>query len=224
MTVTVSAPTTGSSLPPIDVSGTLTANTTWSPNDASAYIIDDSLDVPSGITLTIEPGTVVKGNGSISVEGTLDAVGTTTSPITFTSVNDNSVGGTTGSGSPADGDWAGISVDGGSIDLERSRVDYAITGVGVTNASSSVTIVSNAFASILDDAVYIEKTPSPTVEDNRTTDVGAGPFSDQNAAFEISYSSIDPGLLSGNSASGGYPFFVLGIDQVAVSATMLWVP
>ena len=50
---------------------------------------------------------------AFTVEGTLDAVGTTASPIVFTSVNDNTVGGTTGSGNPAAGNWEGIEVRSG---------------------------------------------------------------------------------------------------------------
>ena len=34
--------------------------------------------------------------------------GTSAKPITFTSINDNSVGGTTGTGSPSADDWYGI--------------------------------------------------------------------------------------------------------------------
>src|SRR5579863_5278886 len=45
--------------PAMDVTGTLTSDTTWSPAGASAYIIQGDLDVPAGITLTIEPGTVI---------------------------------------------------------------------------------------------------------------------------------------------------------------------
>ncbi len=110
---------------------------------------DYNLDVPSGVTLTLDPGTVVKAfgetnglNNNLSVEGTLDAVGSSMSPITFTSTNDNSVGGTTGSGSPAAGDWAGITVSGtGSIDMEHDRMDYA--GSAISTVSDSEVVVEN---------------------------------------------------------------------------------
>ena len=118
----------------VDVSGTLSANTTWSPQLASAYVISNaSLDVPAGITLTIAPGTVVKSigiydssePGVLSVQGTLDATGTSSDPVTFTSINDNTVGGDTGSGSPKAGDSTG------------SRSTTAVRSVSGTPPSSS---------------------------------------------------------------------------------------
>ena len=121
---------------PLDVSGPISVNTTWSPKKASAYVIEGSVSVPSGVTLTIAPGTVVKSLGSgnacsqdqanLCVAGTLDAVGTSSEPVIFTSENDNSVGGDTGSGSPAAGDWAGITIAShpASIDLENAVIEY----------------------------------------------------------------------------------------------------
>lgn len=47
-------------------------------------------------------------DNSISVLGSLDAVGTGAAPVVFTSLNDNSVGAAFGSGNPKPGDWQGI--------------------------------------------------------------------------------------------------------------------
>ena len=77
------------------VTGTLTENTTWYSD--SIYTLRGRVVVPSGVTLTIQPGVVVKGeagNGSmasallIARGGKIDAVGTPNAPIIFTSAAD----------------------------------------------------------------------------------------------------------------------------------------
>ena len=73
-------------------SSTMSPGLTW---------LVDGFWVPASVTLTIAPGTVVKAqgggacqyDGTVCVNGTLDAVGTSSDPITFTSINDNSIGG-----------------------------------------------------------------------------------------------------------------------------------
>ena len=66
-------------------SGTITASTTWSGN----FVIDNSVTVPTGHTLTILPGTNLffKNGSSLIVEGGLDARGTSTKYITFNKDN-----------------------------------------------------------------------------------------------------------------------------------------
>lgn len=144
-TATVAVPPPG----PVHECGTITADTTWSPQRASVYILDCTVDVPAGVTLTLAPGTIVKAFGSgscgqgvvncsLSVEGSLQALGIAGSPVTFTSWKDTSIGGDTdpggsGDGSPQPGDWGEIWVGGGSsLDLEYANVSYATDGVDST--------------------------------------------------------------------------------------------
>ncbi|MBI3960817.1 MAG: hypothetical protein HY328_18555, partial [Chloroflexi bacterium] len=70
-----------------NVSGFITANTTWGPELCDPYIVTGSVIVQAGVTLTIEPGTTVKFNSlkAMTVQGTLIARGTEGSLITFTS-------------------------------------------------------------------------------------------------------------------------------------------
>jgi len=81
---------------PVTVSGTLSANAIWT-NDRF-YILSGKVVVPSGVTLTINPGTIIKGaEGAetlasalvVARGGKLIAEGTSTQPIIFTSVLDN---------------------------------------------------------------------------------------------------------------------------------------
>lgn len=82
---------TASSLPVTKVSGPITSNTTWS----GVIEIDGTVAVKNGATLTIQPGTFIKakpnaaGEGSgilvITKTGKINATGTESQPIVFTS-------------------------------------------------------------------------------------------------------------------------------------------
>ncbi|MGZ0016055.1 hypothetical protein [Yeosuana sp. AK3] len=80
----------------VAVSGAITQNTTWT-ND-KIYQLDQKVVVEDGVTLTINPGTIIKGTpgtGSLASAliiargGKINAVGTAESPIIFTSTSDN---------------------------------------------------------------------------------------------------------------------------------------
>ena len=95
----------------------------------SPYVVppNQTLNVNSGATLTVEPGVVVKmGNSSeLKVFGTIVATGTATDNIVFTSFSDDSYGGDiAGDGSinsPQAGDWKGVRMESGSA---NSVFDY----------------------------------------------------------------------------------------------------
>lgn len=133
--------------------GGITTNTEWT-TAGSPYVIDSGgSTVNSGVTLTIDPGVVVKfeSSATLAVYGTLSAVGTSGSRITFTSIEDDTVAGDTSgdgttSGSP--GDWnhiAFLSSGVGSFDYSSVRygaVGSTAYGYGAiyTQDSASVTI------------------------------------------------------------------------------------
>lgn len=75
-----------------------------------------SFSVPQGITLTVMPGVTVMGNGGreLRVLGRLEAPGTPTQPVTFTSVTNS-----------AAEQWSGLVFEGGSGLLENTTVRYA---------------------------------------------------------------------------------------------------
>ena len=68
------------------VTGQITTNTTWTLAN-SPYIVTGNILVPTGVTLTIEPGVVVKVNNGlyIKTEGIINAIGTDTNQIIFES-------------------------------------------------------------------------------------------------------------------------------------------
>lgn len=80
----------------VSVSGSITSNTTWTSN--VIYQLNQKVVVQDGATLTIEPGTIIKGSSGtgslasalvIARGGKLMAEGTATEPIIFTSAADN---------------------------------------------------------------------------------------------------------------------------------------
>jgi hypothetical protein len=107
---------------PQSITGEITVNTTWT-NDR-IWVLNQKVVVKSGVTLTIEPGTIIKGSegqGSLASAlviargGKIMAEGTASQPIIFTSINDNiAVGQTAGTNLTAadNGLWGGLLIMG----------------------------------------------------------------------------------------------------------------
>jgi hypothetical protein len=81
--------------------GTIGADATWDVTDVS-YLIWEPVFVGVGKTLTVLPGVVVKFNDlqHLTIDGSLQVLGTGIEPVYFTSMHDDSIGGdTNGNGS-----------------------------------------------------------------------------------------------------------------------------
>jgi len=106
------------------INGNITANATWN-LAGSPYTITSDVNIASGIALTIEPGVDVVFDGSYFLnasDGTLTAVGTPTSPVTFTS----------GQAVPAAGDWQYLRLSTSSR-FENGIIKYSQYGTGGIN-------------------------------------------------------------------------------------------
>ncbi len=110
--------------------GTLAASETWSAR--FLHWITGDLVVPAGITLTLEPGAIVKLDAARRITvldgGRLKALGTVPQPIHITSVRDDRVGGDTNRDGdqtqPAAGDWGWLFFNGGSGQFDHCVVRY----------------------------------------------------------------------------------------------------
>jgi hypothetical protein len=120
----------------IQVSENITANTTW--ETGKVYILESRIAVLSGITLTIQPGVIVKGEAGTGSNATalliargakIMAEGTADSPIIFTSIADEIMPGEIASPNldpDLNGLWGGllilgnapISADAASVQIE----------------------------------------------------------------------------------------------------------
>jgi hypothetical protein len=121
------------------VSGVIEQNETWTAD--KIYELDGRVIVGDGVTLTIEPGTIIKGRDGQGVSasalmvargGKINAVGTAQKPIIFTSILDNiKQGETMGSNlTEADkGKWGGLVILGKAPISFSGALEAQIEGV-----------------------------------------------------------------------------------------------
>lgn len=128
----------------VTVTTNISANTTW--KTGRIYVLATRVTVPNGVTLTIEPGVVVKGQEGtganatallIARGGKLMAEGTAASPIIFTSVADEIEPGEIASPnleSSVNGRWGGVIVL-GKAKISASAAEVAIEGIPTSDAN-----------------------------------------------------------------------------------------
>ena len=104
----------GAPVPNTDVGGTISEDTIWD-LAGSPYNMIGNVTVAQGVTLTINPGVVVRGSTSSQfiILGNLVAVGSAAQPITFTSQLDS-----------GPNQWDGLVFDGGSGALDHVTIRY----------------------------------------------------------------------------------------------------
>jgi hypothetical protein len=143
--------------------------------------------VEKGSVLTLKAGVMIKpesGYGDLVVNGGLEARGTSSSRIYFTSYKDDSVGGDTNGdatkSNPAPDDWGGV-VFNPTSDDSRCVLDYVVvryggywpttagdTGIRCIGVSPTISnsIISNTHGS----GIYCESGANPTITTNQIMD------------------------------------------------------
>ena len=122
----------------IALEGYVLGNSRWQGNSGFPYIVTTYVNVNPGVTLTLDPGVVIKFDTTNSrpfiVQGTLIAQGDSGNKIYFTSNRDDTVGGDTngdgGSSLPQPGDWYGVWLQGDTGNQGSATLTHCVFRYG----------------------------------------------------------------------------------------------
>ncbi|HEY9062580.1 MAG TPA: right-handed parallel beta-helix repeat-containing protein, partial [Pseudobacteroides sp.] len=190
-----------------NASGTINQNTTWTAAN-SPYILQGSITISAGVTLTVEPGVVIKSNNNrhtISVQGKLNAIGTAESPIVFTSMKDSAYGGSGVTGSSSDY-WDGISISGtGELVGDYVKIRYGAAysnNNSALNVSGKLTLTNSEIANSYCYGVYFNPTTDVSIKHSRienSKQTGIYVYNTTTGAMTIENNTI-----TGNGSSAIY--------------------
>jgi parallel beta-helix repeat protein len=173
------------------VSGDITTNTTWKAVNSPYIIVGDVL-VDNGTTLTIEPGVSVLFDGkySIVVNGTLNASGTMSNPILFTS----------NQSMPNKGDWNRIRLHGKNNTLNYCEISYGHYPLYIMGFDSNNTITNCSVYLSNGDGIYLKKTTDNTIDNVTVSDC----YSNGITLLVSEDNLINNSLVEANRAFGIY--------------------
>ena len=206
----------------------ISSSTEWTTAN-SPYILDGSAYVNSGVTLTIDAGVTVKFAGGhlsqFTINGTLDANGTSGSHVTLTSDQTTPAAGDweqvliNGSatldytdvyyGGYGFADWTGGEVvvsDGGEAYIDHSVMEYSKTSGlldGLGGASNAEAWVTHSTLSSNDDGVYVNNGYLSLTENNQVnSNANDGVAFSYNSTFTDSASDVSHNTISSNGRYG----------------------
>jgi hypothetical protein len=161
---------------------TVDADSRWQVNEGLTYVVEQTLEIGEGATLTLDPGVVIKMRDSGSalwVFGTLRAEGEPGSEIYFTSYRDDTVGAdTNGDGnatSPAPGDWGAIGVFRTS---SLAHLDHCVIRYGRGGDYATVTCLGDGALEMANCAVSLSNSRGIYCETSSSVEIVASTISD----------------------------------------------
>lgn len=204
------------------VTGNIATSQTWTADADMPYVVSDIV-VPSGKTLTVNSGTIMKFNSTasdiiVNSGGTLDVNGALNDLVYFTSIKDDDVGGDTNADasatSPATYDWNGIKINSGG----SGSIDYAMLRFG-GNTSGFLGMLYNT-GGILTIASSTVATSSYTglLHTSGTTTLSASIF--QNNGVSIKVEGGTTTIKSSNLRNSSYGVEVVGGSVSIASSTI----
>ena len=198
--------------------GTMSTDMTLT-KEENPHIVTSMLNVPSGVTLNIEPGTILKfsGTGSgINVSGTLIADGNlpdgiSFDPIYMTSINDHAIGGGTGNGKPAVEDWDAVRFNSESVNnllrhviVKWGGYDYSENNPGLVEIYTSSINIANSELSDNQYGIYISNASPRIVYSNVLNNSTTGIYCTGSSSPIIEDTIIDSngiGVMAENDAA-----------------------
>jgi len=193
-------------------------------NDNNIPYLFDKVTVPSGKTLTVDPGAVIKfyDNGNVLIEGVMNVIGTKENPVHITSWYDDSVAGdTNGDGNatvPLSRKWQSIAVlPGGSLVATHADVAY---GGGQGYFYTQWPAIGNTGGTILLDTVAVRDSNVGVYNSEGETTIQNSILKDNYIGAYLAYGSltIHNSSLVGNDQGAGTSY---GLTNT-VDATDNW--
>jgi hypothetical protein len=192
------------------IQSNVTVNTTWV--KTKRYLLKGNVYVVSGAILTIEPGTVIfgdkltKGSLVVSRGATINAVGTESEPIVFTSSSQ--------AGVRNYGDWGGVVILGNATNNQSSN--QIIEGISAASGDNGKyggdadTESSGIFKYVRIEFAGIAFSPDNELNGLTLGSVGSGTIIDH---IQISYSGDDSYEWFGGAVNGKYLIAYRGWDD-----------
>ncbi|MBI2438989.1 MAG: hypothetical protein HYV45_00055 [Candidatus Moranbacteria bacterium] len=188
---------------------TLYEDTTWTPA-GSPYIVNN-VTIPTGITLTLTSGVIVKvpqyGVPLIVSGGTLFLNGTEGNPVIITSFHDDVGGDTNGSPTlPGVGNWCTIEMKSGTVTMMNTKIRYggcdveqgtlyntgatlSLSSSEISHASSGV-VLKGGESEITESSFHHHSSHGIYKKQGGTLRFGRNTFSDNHSAITLSDKSF----------------------------------